>query len=221
MNTEQKVEQAVLVIWDYLQMHQPLKICDAIFLLGNRDERTAKYAAELFLEGYGEWLVISGGNANKFWGEMSEAEHFAQIAMQMGVPKEKLILEDKAISTGENVTLTYTLLQKLQLKFNSMLIVQKPYMERRAYATLKKQWPDSNTEFYITSPPIPFEDYYGYDEANSKDNIINLMVGYVQRIKEYPKLGFQIEQPMPDAVWRAWEFLVGQGYTKDLMAATH
>lgn len=43
------------------------------------------------------------------------------------------------------------------------------------------------------------------------------MVGDLQRIKEYPKQGFQIEQEIPDEVWRAYEELVKLGYTQFLM----
>jgi hypothetical protein len=44
-----------------------------------------------------------------------------------------------------------------------------------------------------------------------------LQVGDLQRIKEYPKLGFQIEQNIPDEVWDAWERLVALGYSKHLV----
>jgi hypothetical protein len=44
-----------------------------------------------------------------------------------------------------------------------------------------------------------------------------VMVGDLQRIKEYPKLGFQIEQEIPKDVWEAWEELVKLGYIKYLL----
>ena len=43
------------------------------------------------------------------------------------------------------------------------------------------------------------------------------MVGDVQRIKEYPAKGFQIEQEIPDEVWTAYEELVQEGYTEHLI----
>jgi len=42
----------------------------------------------------------------------------------------------------------------------------------------------------------------------------------MQRIKEYPKKGFQIEQEIPDDVWVAYEFLVEAGYTNRLILIT-
>lgn len=215
------IDQAAKIIWKYMRMEQTPRKCDAVFILGNRDDRTASYGAKLFLDGYGEYLIISGGNAphnstlQNRWPEPTETAHFAAIARRMGVPTDKLILEDRAISTGDNITLVHRLLQQKSLKPNSLLLVTKPYMERRVYATFKKQWPGASMDFVVTSPPIGYDDYF--DGHSPKDEIINVMVGDLQRIKEYPKLGYQIEQLIPTEVWQAWKFLVSQGYTARLL----
>ena len=51
----------------------------------------------------------------------------------------------------------------------------------------------------------------------SKDQVINSLVGDIQRIKEYPKKGFQIEQEIPKDVLAAYEYLISEGYTKRLI----
>lgn len=215
------IDQAAKTIWDYMLVKQSLRSCDAVFILGNRDDRTASYGAKLFLNGHGKYLIISGGNAphnstlQNRWQEPTEVAHFAAIAKRLGVPTNKLVLEDKATSTGDNITKVYQLLQQKRLKPSSLLLVTKPYMERRVYATFKKQWPDQSTDFIVTSPPIAYENYF--DGHSPKDEIINVMVGDLQRIKEYPKLGFQIEQSIPSEVWAAFEQLVVAGYTKRLI----
>ncbi len=85
-------------------------------------------------------------------------------------------------------------------------------MERRAYATIKKQWPEVSVT--VSSPQIS---YTGYpNEEISKDDCINIMVGDLQRIIEYPKLGYQIEQNIPKEVMSAFEELVALGYTEHL-----
>jgi hypothetical protein len=88
-------------------------------------------------------------------------------------------------------------------------------MERRTFATFKAQWPDNATDITVTSPPISYDDYF--NEQNPKEMIVNIMVGDLQRIKEYPKLGYQIEQEIPRNVSQAYEDLVAAGYTKHLM----
>lgn len=89
-------------------------------------------------------------------------------------------------------------------------------MERRTYATFKKQWPDTTTDFTVTSPDISYEQYMA-ESAIDKYIVISVMVGYLQRIREYPKRGFQIEQEIPTDVWQAYERLVKAGYEKHLL----
>ena len=96
------------------------------------------------------------------------------------------------------------------LDLKTFLLVQKPYMERRTYATFRKQWPE--TECIVASPQISFEDY-GKDE-DFKKRYINVMVGDLLRIKEYSKLGFQIEQEIPNEVWSAGQRLLRLGFDK-------
>ncbi|MBT4538738.1 hypothetical protein HOI26_00895 [Candidatus Woesearchaeota archaeon] len=89
-------------------------------------------------------------------------------------------------------------------------------MERRTYATIKVHWP--NKKVIVTSPQINFEDYPTKDI--SKDDVINIMVGDLQRIKIYPDKGFQIFQDIPTDIWEAYQELVQLGYTKHLMKST-
>jgi hypothetical protein len=83
-------------------------------------------------------------------------------------------------------------------------------MERRTYATFAQQWP--GVDFIVTSPQISYWEY-PRDEMHKK-RFLEGMVGDLQRIKEYPKLGFQIEQEIPAEVWSAWEKLVDLGYNR-------
>ena len=213
------VDQYAKIVWKYMVMGQSPKKCDAIFVLCSIDERVAEYGAKLFLNGYGDWLIFSGGVAHigdlmeTSYGK-SEAEHFAAIALKLGIREEKIIIENQATNTGENVTLTYRKLKERDLSISSFLLVQKPYMERRTYATFMKQWPGESVEIIVNSPPIEYEDYF--NEENGKDRVINIMVGDLKRIKDYPKLGFQIEQDIPDTVWSAYNSLIELGYTKSL-----
>ena len=84
-------------------------------------------------------------------------------------------------------------------------------MERRAYATFRKQWPE--LEITVTSPKISYDLYMNSGDV-SKDIFINVMVGDLIRIREYPKLGFQIEQEIPGEVWEAGQELLKLGYNK-------
>jgi uncharacterized SAM-binding protein YcdF (DUF218 family) len=211
-----QVEKDAIVVYQYHRMGMKLETADAIFALCSLDTRVAEYAAQLYLDGLGSYLIYSGGagklTENRF--AKPEAEVFADIARTMGVPDDKIIVEPKSTNTGENVRFTHAELERRGLRPQSLILVQKPYMERRTYATFKKQWPDLNTVFSVSSPQLSFQDYPNAE--NPRDLVINIMVGDLIRIKEYPEKGFQIAQDIPDEVWSASQRLVAAGFTEHL-----
>lgn len=214
MNTHD-VDALAQVVWDYHLLHQPLRKADCIFVLGSNDIRVAEYAVDLFFQGYAPVMIFSGGSGilTKGLFRKSEAETFADIARQRDVPEEKIIIEDQSTNTGENIELTKRSLQERGIEFQRLLVVQKPHMERRTFATLKKLWPEKDC--IVTSPPIPFDQYP--TKELPKERVINIMVGDLQRIKVYAEKGFQISQEIPVNVWSAYEKLVELGYTEHLV----
>jgi uncharacterized SAM-binding protein YcdF (DUF218 family) len=146
------------------------------------------------------------------WTE-TEADQFATIAIRMGVPETSILIENRSTNTGENILLTQQLLAQKKLDLRSFIVVQKPYMERRSYATFKQHWPDK--KLVVTSPQISFDDYPTEDIP--LERVINIMVGDLQRIKFYPEKGFQVYQEIPEDIWEAFEKLVASGFDKHLM----
>lgn len=205
------------IIWNYHHVNHAIKPADCILVLGSHDTRVAERGASLFLQGYAPWLVFSGGLGRLtegVWDE-PEADKFARIARNLGVPAQQILTENRSTNTGENIALTYNLLQKHQITVNSLILVQKPYMERRTYATFMKQWPGDAVEICVTSPQISFADYPNHEI--SLEQVINIMLGDLQRIRLYPPKGFQIYQEIPAEVWDAYEKLTQQGFTSHLM----
>lgn len=210
-----EIDRLAKIVWDYHQLNHQLRKADCIFVSGSHDTRVAEYAAELFLQGYAPYILFSGGFGRLTTGvfEKSEAEIFADIAKGKGVPEDKILIENKSTNTGENIQFTKQLLQEKGLHFKTFILVQKPYMERRTYATFKKLWPEK--ECIVTSPQISFEKYPNDDIP--KEKMIDVMVGDLQRIKIYPTKGFQIFQEIPNEVWEAYEKLVEAGFSKHLI----
>lgn len=202
-------------LWDYHHMNHELVKSDVILALGSHDLRVATRTAQLYLDGWAPLLICSGGLGNLtsgIWTE-TEADQFAAIARNMGVPASAILVENKSTNTGENILFTERLLRERGIDPQSYIVVQKPYMERRSYATFKKHWPDKSV--VITSPQIPFDEYH--NEEIPLDRVIEIMAGDLQRIKEYPAKGFQIYQEIPGYVWSAFEQLVASGFDGHLM----
>ncbi|QMW00715.1 YdcF family protein [Spirosoma foliorum] len=205
-------------IWDYHHTNHQLRKADAILVLCSHDVRVAERAADLFLAGWAPLLIFSGGLGvitKSMWSE-PEADLFARIAINMGVPADRILIENRSSNTGENVLFTKQLLEQHNLDLQTFIVVQKPYMERRSFATFKKVWPEK--EVIVTSPQDSFDDYlstYTNPEL-TPDDVISIMVGDLQRIKTYPDKGFQIPQTIPDDVWDAFDVLVKAGYNRHL-----
>lgn len=203
------------ILWDYHKVNHQLSKSECILALGSHDLRVADRAAEIYLEGWAPMIIMSGGLGNftkEMW-DVPEADHFARIAIQRGVPAEKILIENLSTNTGENILFTQQLLQGKGLNPASFIVVQKPYMERRSYATFKKHWPDK--KLLVTSPQMTF-DKYPTDEI-PLEKVINIMIGDLQRIRLYPQKGFQIHQEIPLDVWDAYEQLIEAGFDKHLI----
>ncbi len=207
------------VLWDYHQLHHDPVRSDAILVLCSHDLRVAERGAQLFLEGRAPLLIFSGGLGSITRALMTspEADQFAAIARQLGVPADRIVIENKSTNTGENVQFTRALLEARGLSIHSFIVVQKPYMERRSYATFRKVWPEP--EVRVTSPQVSMDEYLrGYSHGSlSAHDVISIMVGDLQRIRVYAERGFQIPQEIPDHVWAAYEELVRAGYDSRLV----
>lgn len=217
MSISPETLQLAQLIWDYHHVNHTLQPADCIMVLGSHDLRVAERGAELWLQGYAPWLLMAGGLGRLTLGlwQETEAEKFAKVAIAMGVPANKILIESRSTNTGENVALAYQLLQQRQIEVNRFILVQKPYMERRTLATFEKQWPGKKTEILVTSPQIEFLNYPNQDVT--MEEVISIMLGDLQRIKVYPEKGFQTHQPIPAEVWAAFEQLVAMGYTSHLI----
>ena len=83
-------------IWHYHQMNHRVEKADAILVLCSHDKRVAERGAELFIEGWAPLLIFSGGLGaitSEMWIE-SEADQFAAVAVDLGVPMEKILIEN-------------------------------------------------------------------------------------------------------------------------------
>lgn len=209
-------DRAAKIIWDYMHMHHELKKADCILVMGSYDVRVAHYGVDLYKKGYAPIIIFSGGGTrheSKIRFGKSEAEAFADIARARGVPEEDMVVEDRASNTAENIEFSKQLLKERRLDPQLIIVVQKPNMERRAYATFRQWWPEK--DFIVTSPPLSYEEYS--NEDISKDLMINNMVGDFQRVKVYAEKGWQIPQEIPREVWAAYEELVARGYSQYLV----
>ncbi|WP_344946054.1 YdcF family protein [Sphaerisporangium flaviroseum] len=212
--TEEQRQQAKL-IWEYHQMHHHVRPVDAAIGLGSHDLGVAAFAAELYIAGLFPVLVFTGGNspttAARF--PRGEAVHFRQHALELGVPDSAIMLEPSASNTGQNITFSREVLASAGVNPTTVLLISKPYMERRSFATARKLWPE--VQVICASEPLEFDDYL--KSIGDDMLVLDMLVGDLQRVIEYSKLGFAIAQDVPEDVHAAYESLLAAGFTSRLL----
>ncbi|WP_435877591.1 ElyC/SanA/YdcF family protein [Streptomyces halstedii] len=143
-------------------------------------------AAVRLRTGPGEIAVVDG-----------QADHFRRPA---------------ARNTGENIRLSRSLLEKAGVNVASVLLISKPYEERRAYATARKMWPE--VEVVSASTTVTFEHYR--DTILDTGMVFDMLAGALQRILAYPQKWFTVYQEVPAEVAAAYERLCAEGYSSRL-----
>jgi uncharacterized SAM-binding protein YcdF (DUF218 family) len=213
---ERPAEELARVLWNYHRVVGELAPVDAIIGLGSYDLRVARWCAALMQRGLAPVLVFTGAHGNWTRGRWarSEAEDFADEAVAGGAPRERLLLETSATNIGENLRFTKALLAGRSHPARRVIVVTKPQTLRRVAASAPIFWPEATV---ITSCP----DHAFAEQPtpeHSIDDLINEMVGDVQRMIEYPGLGYQVAQETPPEVLAAYEELKARGYTRHLLA---
>lgn len=203
-------------LWDYHQMHHEPRPCSVAVGLGSHDLGVADTAAELYRRGLVPLIVFTGATSRTTRDRMprGEAVHYRERALELGVPDGAVLTEPRARDTGENIRFSRAVIEEAGIDVSSVLLISKPYEERRAYATARKLWP--GVDVVSASTPMTFEEYV--DSIGHARLVIDMLVGALQRLLIYPGQGFMISQTVPGGVTAAYERLCHEGFTSRLVA---
>lgn len=202
------------LIWDFHQMHHEPRPCSVAVGLGSHDLGVADATVDLYKRGMAPLIVFTGATSPTTRAQMprGEAVHYRERALELGVPPQDVLVEPNARNTGENIQLTRALLHDAGRPVESVLLVSKPYEERRAYATARKLWPEVGVVSASTS--MLLREYA--DSIGDAKRVIDMLVGALQRLIIYPDQGFMIATQIPGNVQSAYARLCDQGFTSRL-----
>jgi uncharacterized SAM-binding protein YcdF (DUF218 family) len=198
-------------LWHYLSRREPPRRSDAIVVCCSYDLRVGDHACDLLQAGLAPVLVFSGntGNWTRHIWSRPEAHVFRDRALERGVPAQAILIEDRATNFGENVRFAREMLPQAR----SAIFVTKPGAVLRLALTVPAQWP--GVQACVDAPPLRFPD--DVSQVVGVLGLIAEMVGDVQRIAEYPALGFQVPHPLPADVQASWQALVAAGFDGHLL----
>ncbi len=109
-----------------------------------------KQAVDLYKAGYAPSLVFSSGYVFSF----KEAEVMRALAVDQGVPPDRIVLEEEATNTHENVVFTHRIAQERH--WRRILLVSSPYHMRRATMVWHKIAPEVTV---VPTPPYSSQFY--------------------------------------------------------------
>ena len=157
-------------------------------------------------------IAHRGGLLDTGW-DQTEARVFADIARREGVPAGAILLEERAQNTGDNFVFGQAVARQAGLDPRRLLVVAKPYMTRRGFATGRVKWPEA--ELLMQCEDIDVVGYVAREP--DPERTLLALVGDLHRIIVYPSLGFSIEQQVPPSVHAALKTLVSAGYGARLL----
>ncbi len=135
----------------YLVVDEKPRPCDAIVVLsGEAVPRVAK-GVGLYKEGYAGIIIMSGGG--RLTSKLTDADLMLMEAVELGVPRGAVVLENRSESTYENAVNVKKIVLERDIK--SFLLVTSNYHTRRAKYIFGKVFKGTGVEFITVSAPDP------------------------------------------------------------------
>jgi len=118
--------------------------------LGWKAEARWRYAAQLYQHGMVRHIIVSGGVPVPGL-EQTEAEWFRSNLMDLGIPSEHILIENRATNAAENAEFALPIIQRH--KFKTVILVMSDFTGLRAHLTAKRAWMKSNIKIYNSHAP--------------------------------------------------------------------
>ena len=171
----------------------PIRPADLLFVFGTREDvaRRVDEALRLWRAGLFRWAIVSGGLTPG--SELSECEIIRSAMIARGIPAEKILSEDRAMNTGENVIFSLPVIDAaLGLKnIRSVICLGNSWTARRYPMTLHRHWPEVEKMLVtVDSFATPRELWHTDPEFRRR------VLGEWDKIEPYRAKGFIAEWPV-------------------------
>jgi uncharacterized SAM-binding protein YcdF (DUF218 family) len=112
---------------EFLVVSDLLERADAVIAIGGDGPERVATAMRLLRDGYGQWLIVSGG---PYAFGLNSGLTMRDQALAGGMPPERLLVDDRAESTVDNARGSAGLMEGRRLA--SAILLTSPYHTRRA-----------------------------------------------------------------------------------------
>lgn len=130
-------------VYDYLSEEDPLEKSDLIFVFGAKTPLRIEKAVDIYKEGFSKIILASGrGPYYRDSSSETEAKIYKKIAVDSGVPDDSVVTEEESITIPDNVRASLNLLDEKGIRYDSIILINSPYTQRRGWAHFKKYTDD-------------------------------------------------------------------------------
>jgi uncharacterized SAM-binding protein YcdF (DUF218 family) len=169
-----------------------LEPADLLFVFGTREDVALRIeaACRLWREGFCRWAVVSGGMTAG--ADRSECAIIADGMVARGVPDEKILREDRALNTGENVIFSLPVIEAVigLANIRSVICLGNTWTARRYPMTLHRHWPEVKKMLVtIDSFAVPRSEWHTDREFRRR------MLREWDKIAPYKARGFVADWP--------------------------
>lgn len=133
-----------------LRVEDPLAPADAIVSVSGDAGPRVRTAVALWRQGYAPVIVFSGAARDPE--SVSSAEIMKREAMRLGVPGERILLEEGSSTTQQNAEKVAELLPSVGLR--SAILVTSPYHQRRAAMHFEREFESAGPSCATTQRTI-------------------------------------------------------------------
>jgi vancomycin permeability regulator SanA len=179
--------EAIAQITTYLDATTPLpEHADLAFVFGTRLLTPAQIAVDLYRQQRVSYIILTGGNNRHT--RTNEANAHYSFMTAMGIPANKIVLENRSTNTLENVTFALRLIEQ-QLPLSSVkfvLAICKWMHSRRALMTLKRHLQPGIRYYAYTYEPEGVTRQNWHSEPSKETASV---LGNWDHIPEYLKWG--------------------------------
>ena len=142
-------------LYGYLSQEDELVAADLIFVPGAKTQLRIDKAIELYKQGFAKTILTSGKSPFYKNNHLSEAEWYKSVAVSAGVPEADILVEARSISLPDNVRSSLNYLDDQGFRYSTLILVNSPYVQRRAWAHFQKYVDDKTRLIRVNSQTKP------------------------------------------------------------------
>ncbi len=163
--------------------NERLQKADAIILLEGDGLNRVKPAADLYLQGWADNIIVSGGIYTPDYGSYP-SEYLVPELIKNGVPTERIVIERKSKHTREQAEEVLELANSRGWK--KIILVASPHHQPRAFLTFLKVMNEKNLKLHIINSPARELSWF---EETGWGKRVTLIDSEFEKIEKYMTLG--------------------------------